>query len=257
MAKVKKSVWPGVLFTVLVVLVILIIASPFIIDSILKVGIETAITKQLNVGSSVSRVHLDITGGSIEIKDLKINNPPGYEFKYILEANSINVKADVRSLLSDTVEVNQVNFDGIAVAIEQKVVTNNMADILKSMPKKEKVEPKQKGKNVHISSLDIRDINVKAKLLPVPGKLDTAELKISKIHLSDIGGEKTMLSDVVGRIFNEIANAIAKQGTDVMPKDLINPIKDNIGQVSERIESLKQEAKDAAEKLKGLFKKKD
>ena len=70
-------------------LVILVLISPFIIDSILKVSIEKAIKKQLNVDASVSRVHLNIAAGSIEVNDLKINNPPGYEFKNILELKSI------------------------------------------------------------------------------------------------------------------------------------------------------------------------
>jgi hypothetical protein len=64
--KKRKTVWLGVLFSIVVLLVILVIASPFIIDSILKVSIVKAIKNQLNVGASVSRVHLNIAAGSIE-----------------------------------------------------------------------------------------------------------------------------------------------------------------------------------------------
>ncbi len=107
MAKEKqKSAWPGVLFTIVIMLVVLVIISPFIIDSILKVSIEKAIKSQLNVGASVSRVHLNMSAGSIEVNDLKINNPPGYEYKQVMELKSIYVKVDVRSLFSDTVDVN-------------------------------------------------------------------------------------------------------------------------------------------------------
>jgi cell division septal protein FtsQ len=52
MAKRKKT-WLGVLFTIVVVLVVLILISPFIIDGILRVSIEKAIKKQLNVDSSI------------------------------------------------------------------------------------------------------------------------------------------------------------------------------------------------------------
>jgi len=257
--KKRKTVWPGVLFSIAVLLVILVIASPFIIDSILKVSIVKAIENQLNTGASVSRVHLNMSAGSIEVNDLKIDNPPGYEYKHVMELKSIYVKVNVRSFFSDTVDVNEVSLDGATVVIEQKSLTNNLADILKSMPKKEKAKPeaekpKQEGKNVHISSLDIRDINVKAKLLPMPGKLDTAELNISAIHLSNIGGKKTTLADAVGKIFNEIVNAIARQGSDILPRDVTGSIQENAGQVSEQI---KKEAKDVTEKVKGLFKKKD
>jgi hypothetical protein len=262
--KKQKSTLPGVLFTIVVMLVLAVIISPFIIDSILKVSIEKAIKNQLNVGASVSRVHLNLAAGSIEVNDLKISNPPGYEFKNILELKSISIKANLRSLVSDTVDVNHVGLNDVAVVIEQKGLTSNLADILKSMPKKPKietVETKQKEKNIHVSRVDIQNIDVTAKLLPVPGKLDTVQLKISQLHISDIGTDKkTTFADVVGRIFNEIANAIANQGTDVMPRDVLGPIQENIDQARQQLikegEEIKKETKAAANRFKGLFKKK-
>ena len=262
MAKQKKT-WLGVIFTIVVVLVVLILVSPFIVDSILKVSIVKAIKNQLNVGASVSRVHLSISSGSIEISDLKINNPPGYEVKNILELKTIYVKANLRSLASDTVEVNQVSLDDVAVVIEQKGMTSNLNDILKSMPKKPKTdteETRQKAKSVHVSSLDIQNIDVKAKLLPVLGKLDTVQLKISALHFSDMGGKKKTLADVVGRIFKEIANAIATQGADVMPGELLGPIQENIGEAGKQLlkagEDIQKGLKDVNNPFKGLFKKK-
>lgn len=251
------------MFSIVVLLVILVIASPFIIDSILKVSIVKAIKNQLNVSASVSRVHLNMAAGSIEVNNLKINNPPGYEVKNILELKSIYVKANLRSLASDTVEVNQVSLDDVAVVIEQKGLTSNLNDILKSMPKKPKTdaeETRQKAKSVHVSSLDIQNIDVKAKLLPVPGKLDTVQLKISALHFSDMGGKKTTLADVVGRIFKEIANAIATQGADVMPGELLGPIRENISEAGKEIlkvgEDIQKGLKDVNNPFKGLFKKK-
>jgi uncharacterized protein involved in outer membrane biogenesis len=262
MAK-QKSTVTGVLFTVVVLLVVLVIFSPFIIDSILKTGIETAIKKQLNVDSSVSRVHLNMAAGSIEVNDLKISNPPGYEFERILELKSIGITADLRSLFSDTVEVNQVSLNDITIVIEQKGLTSNLNDILKSMPKKSSAEaekPAQNAKNVHISSLDIQNIDVKVKLLPIPGKSDAVQLKISALHFSNIGGKKTTLADVVGKVFTEIANAIATQGADVIPGELLGPIQENIGEAGKEIlkvgENLQKGLKDANSPLQGLFKKK-
>ena len=263
MAKAKqKTTWSGILFTIVVMLVIVVIISPFIVDNILKVSIEKAIKKQLNVDTSVGRVHLNMAAGSIEANDLRIGNPPGYEFKNILELKSISIKANVRSLVSDTIEVNQVNLNNAAVVIEQKGLTSNLNDVLKST-KKSKAETEktgQKGKNVHVASVDIQDINVTAKLLPVSGKLDTVQLKISRLHLSDIGGKKTTLADVVGKIFTEISNSIAREGSNIIPSDVLGPINENIDQASEKIlkteEEIKKEVKGATEGLKGLFKKK-
>ncbi len=262
--KKQKTALPGVLFTVVVILVLAVIILPFIIDGILKASIEKAIKSQLNVPASVSRVHLNLAAGSIEVNDLKIGNPPGYELENILELKSINVKANIRSLASDAVEVNQVSLNDLTVVIVQKDLKNNMADILISMPKKPETDTektKPGAKNIHISSLDIQNIDVQAKLLSASEKLDIAQLKISALHLSDIGGKKTTLADVIGRIFNAIADAIATQGSDVLPGDITGPIQENIDQTRKQLikksEEIKKETKEVTEKLKGLFKKKD
>ena len=61
-----------------------------------------------------------------------------------LSLNQSSIKANVRSLMSNTVEVNQVNLDDVAVVIEQKGMTSNLNDILKSMPKKPKTDNEEK-----------------------------------------------------------------------------------------------------------------
>jgi hypothetical protein len=266
MAKRKKT-WLGVLFTVVVVLVVLILISPFIIDGILRVSIEKAIKKQLNVDSSISRVHLSIGSGSIEISDLKINNPSGYEYENVLELKSIYAKADIRSLVSDTIEIQQINLDDVNVVIEQKGMTSNLADILKSMPKKpadtgETKETPKSGKNAHIASVDIKNIDVTAKLLPTPGKLGAVHLRVSTLHLSDIGGKKTTIADAVGKIFTEISAAIAAQGAGIIPGDVLGPIQGGIGEASKELLKVGGNIqkglglKDANSPLQGLFKKK-
>ncbi len=262
MAKQKKT-WLGVLFIIVVALVVLVIISPFIIDSVLKTGIETAIKKQLNVDASVARVHLNIGKGTIEVNNLKIGNPPGYEFKNILELGSINVTANIRSLLTNTVEVNQVSLTDVAVVMEQKGLSSNLNDILKSMPEKSSAkaeEPAKKGKNVHIASLDMKNIDVKAKILPLPGKADAVGFKIASLHFSDIGGEKKSLADVIGAVFTKLSKEIVAQGSGILPKDMVGPIQENIGQAGEQIlkasGSIVKDTNEASKMLKGLFQKK-
>src|SRR4030042_676105 len=222
----KKSNVSNVLFVLLIVILLAVIIGAVSINGILKSAIQAAIKKQLNVDASVSKVSLNILSGTVRISDLKIGNPPGYQFEHILETKSIMVKTSIGSLLGSPVEIEQIKIDGIAVTLEQKGLSSNLNDILKSMPEKPKTEtakPKEGGKSVHISSVDINNISVTAKLLPIPGKSDAVTLKISSLHLSNIGGEKSGLADSVKKIFTEIANAIATQGRNILPGDMVGP----------------------------------
>ncbi|PKL49192.1 MAG: hypothetical protein CVV39_03255 [Planctomycetes bacterium HGW-Planctomycetes-1] len=261
--KTKKSKASNVLFAVIIIVFLAVVIGLVSIDSILKSAIQTAIKKQLNVDASAAKVNLNIISGTVRISDLKIGNPPGYQFERILETKSIMVKTSIGSLLSDPIEIEQIKIDGIAVTLEQKGLSSNLNDILKSMPEKPKTE--KDGKSVHISSVDINDISVTAKLLPIPGKSDAVTLKIASLHLSNIGGEKSSLSDNVKKIFTEIANAIATEGKNILPSDMVGPIQENVAKslesVGEAGKQLTEEAekgvKDATKALKGLFEKKE
>ncbi|MFA6185749.1 MAG: hypothetical protein WC770_00865 [Phycisphaerae bacterium] len=267
MAK-KKNVVVGVLVTIVVLLVVAALASLFFIDGILKVAIEKEGTKQLGVGVSVEKVHLNIFNGSIAIAGLKIKNPAGYQYENMLEVASISAKADTGSLFSDVVEVNQIDINDIAVVIEQKGTVSNLSEVLKNTKGDSEAKPtpapaEKKGKNVHIASLDIADIGVTAKLLPIPGKADSVKLKIAKLHLSDIGGKETSLGEATGKIFKAISAAIASQGAGIIPADMVGSINDSlagIGKTGEEIlksTGADKEIQKAAEGLKGLFKKKE
>jgi len=268
--KTKKSNASNVLFALIIIVFLAVVIGLVAIDGVLKTAIQTAIKKQLNVGTSVSKVSLNLVSGSVQISNLKINNPSGYQYENVLETKSIVVKTSIGSLLSNPIEIEQITVDGMTVVIEQKGLSSNLNDILKGMPKKSRAEPAQTGQNaksVHISSVDINDISATAKLLPIPGKLDAVELKIQKLHLSDIGGKNSTLAEVVSRIFSEIANAIAAQGVSTFPADLLGPIQKNVTKAiedlagaSEQIlktgEDAEKKIKEAEGQLKGLFKQK-
>lgn len=263
----KKNTAANIIIALIVIVFLVVVIGLVSIDGILRSAIQTAIKKQLNVGASVSKVSLKIMSGTLEITNLKINNPKGYQFANILEAKTIFVKTSLGDLLNDPVKIEQINVDGILMILEQKGLSNNLNDLLKGMPEKEEkpAEPEKEGKSVHIASLDINDISVTAKLLPVPGKGDAVTLTIPSLHLSDLGGEKQPLAKVIGEIITEIANAVATQGQGIIPSDMIGPIQDAIqgqlGKITGEGQKIIEEAgKDiqekATEKLKGIFKPK-
>lgn len=261
--KTKKSNALNVLFALIIIIFLAVVIGLISIDGILKSAIQTAIKKQLKVDASISKVNLNIASGTVKISGLKIGNPPGYQFEHVFESNSISVTTSIGSLLGNPIEIKQIAIDGIAVVIEQKGLSSNLNDILKNMPEKPKTETaKTEGnaKSVHISSVDITDIGVTAKLLPIQGKSDAVTLKIPSLHMSDIGGEKSSLADSIKKIFTEIASAIVAKGKDILPGDMLGPIQQNVTKSLESVSELGEETKkgveDATKTLKGLFEKK-
>ncbi|MHC4361353.1 MAG: DUF748 domain-containing protein [Planctomycetota bacterium] len=258
-----------VLLAVVILIVVVAAAIRLFADRAVKMGIETAGSKALNVGVKVQDVDLSILGGSIGFQNLAIDNPPGYQQEKLLELKDAYIAVNVKSLLSDVVNIEDIKLVGANLVVEQKgISSNNLRDIMKSIPaKKEQQEPS--GKKLHIDNLELSEVTVRVNLLPVSGKSDTVTLKLKHIKMTDLGGDNEL--DVAGlsrKILLALAGGIAEQGEGVLPDEIIGSLSDQLKRLGalsgawldEGGRILKEGTdlgKDIAEGLTGLFKSKE
>jgi uncharacterized protein involved in outer membrane biogenesis len=266
----KKSL--KVLRIVLVVFIILIVivalAVRLFADRAVKMGIETAGSKALNVPVQVQDVDLSILGGSIGFQNLVIDNPPGYKHPKLLELKDAYIAVDVRSLLSDQVNIKDIKLVGANVVLEQKgISSNNLKEIMKSLPaEQEQQEPS--GKKLHIDNLELSEVTVRVKLLPVPGKVDTVTLKLKPIKMTDLGGDNKLDTGALSnKIMAAIAGGVAEQGAGLLPDEIIDPLAgelkrigqlsgDLLGEAGKILEGGGDLGKGLGEALTGLLKEK-
>lgn len=264
-----------IFLAILILLLIVVVAVNLFAGRAVKMGIETAATKTLNVGVSVGSVDLSIMAGKLTLKNLLINNPPGYQHEKLLELKNAKIEVDVKSLLSDVVKIREIKLDGVNVVLEQRGISgNNLQDVIKTISsgQKDKDKPETSGKKLHIDVLEISNIIVKVKLLPVPGKADTVTLKLSPIRMTNLGSDNKLdTAALSGKILLAIANGVVEKGVGVLPKDMVETITstlsktidlgkgiidsgDNIGK--EIIKGAENIGKGVTEGLKGLLKPK-
>jgi len=259
----------------LILIVLAVVAVNLFADYAVRVGIETAATKTLNVGVSVSNVDLSIMAGKLALQNLLINNPPGYQHDKLLELKSAKIEVDAKSLLSDVVNIREIKLDGVNVVLEKRGISgNNLQDVIKTISsgQKDKDKPETSGKKLHIDVLEISNVTVQVKLLPVPGKADTMPLKLSPIRMTNLGGDNKLdTAALSGKILLAIANGVAKQGVGVLPKDIVDTITSTLGKTidlskgiiegregigKEIIKGTEDIGKEITEGLKGLLKPK-
>jgi uncharacterized protein involved in outer membrane biogenesis len=270
-SKMKKSL--KVLRIVLAVFVILIVivalAVRLFADRAVKMGIEVAGSKALNVPVQVQDVDLSILGGSIGFQNLVIDNPPGYKHRKLLELKDAHISVDVRSLLSDQVNIKDIKLVGANVVLEQKgISTNNLKEIMKSIPAGQEEQGEPSGKKLHIANLELSDVTVRVKLLPVPGKADTVTLKLKPIKMTDLGGDNKLdTAALSGKIMAAIAGGVAEQGAGLLPDEIIDPLAGELKRIGQLSGALLGEAgkilegggdlgKGLGEALTGLLKEK-
>ncbi len=225
-----KKVLIKILVAVVVLVIVVAVMVHLLGDRALKVGIETAATKVLNVGVTVGDVSLSLLKGTLDLNNLLISNPAGYEHPNLLELDNAHVDVGVTSLLGDTVIIEEVKLDGVTVVIEQKGLSNNLNVVLASLPAGggQEAKPEEEaaaGKELQIANLEITHVKVKVKLLPIPGRVDTVELNLAPIKMTNLGsGEKMDTAKLTGIILSAIAKGVADEGAGVLPTELVGPI---------------------------------
>jgi len=222
-----------VLSAVVILIVIIAVAASLFANNALGVAIESAATKALNVGVSVGEVDLSILRGGLGIRNLVINNPPGYQHDTLLELREGRVTVDTRSLLSDVVNIKDITLDGVNVVLEQRGISgNNLQDIIKELPAKEKQTSESAGKKLHIDNLEVTNIKVNVKLLSIPGKVDTFSIKLAPIKMTDLGGENDLDTIALSRkLLLAIAGRIAEKGAGLLPDEMLGSLASELGKL--------------------------
>ena len=248
-----------ILLAILILIILAVVAINLFADRAVRVGIETAATKTLNVGVSVSNVDLSIMGGKLALQNLLINNPPGYQHDKLLQLKNAEIEVDVKSLLSDVVNIKEIKLDGVNVVLEQRGISgNNLQDVITAIRNGSK---EGEGKKLRVDNLEISNITVRMKLPSVPAQDDTITLELSTIRMTNLGYDNKLdMADLSGEIVLAIANRVVEQGVGVLPKDIITtliPTLDKTIDLSTRIiESTEDIGKEITEGIKSLLKPK-
>jgi hypothetical protein len=238
------------LWVLLALVVVLVVAFNLYADRAIKWGIEKAGASALKVKVGLDKANLSILGGSLGLRNLVISNPEAYQNKTFLQLKNGSVKVRTSTLLSGTIRISEIKLEGISVVLEQRgVVSNNIQDILKNLPADDKTE-KTEGKKLHIDSLEMTDISVSVKVLPVPGKPDTVSLKLPPIKMKDLGSDgKMTTSALVSKIIVAISAGIAENGAGLIPDDIIKPLNGTLKNLGQLSGQLLKESKDVSEGL--------
>ncbi len=252
-----KKVITFIAIGLLAIIIIAMVLFTLFGDKLIRTAIETGGKKALQVDVRLEDISLSLLRGEVELTNLDIDNPQGYEHSSFMKIGYGHLNLNTGSLMSDTIKMEKIQFDDVKLVIEQKDGTNNLKEIRDNLPKSESTKSKPKkesqkegqGKNFSIKVLEINNIEVKAKLFSTPGRADEITLKLKPIRLENLGTDEVFdTAALAAEILKAISIEITKQGADVLPREMLDSIKDELG----------KSATDAALKgLGDLFKKKE
>ncbi len=227
--KKKKGLLVKILGITLLVIVLLFAGVLFFIDNILETGIRTGGGLIMKTKVEVESVRLKILRGTLDIKNLRVENPEGSTNRYAFELPAFHIGLEVGSLLSDKIIVNSIEITGMRVDYEPRlkggsniqILLDNMedpkkkpaADAEQGATEKEKAEAeKAVSKQVVIKDLVVRGGSIDVTLLG-----QTATIPMPPVHMTGIGENQAVtMIEAITMFMKELVVSVVKASNQVV-----------------------------------------
>lgn len=216
----------AILFFVVVLIVLVIVGvlgMTLFADRAVKAAVESAGTRTLNVRVAVAQAGASLLRGSMDLRSIRIANPPDYEGPLLLKLDTVHVTAEPASLLRDEIHIRDMRLDGMEVFVEQRGLRNNLYEVIR--PLREPETPT--GRTLLIDRLTIADITVHIVVATLPGQppAQPITLKVAPITMTDLGRDERMDTAVlIGRVLLAVAAGVADQAGGILPRETLGEI---------------------------------
>lgn len=252
----KKRILFGLLAVIIIALAVIWGSLESIVKKVVnKYGSEATGTEVRLEGFNLSPFN-----GTAAIKGLTVANPANYKSPYLISLGGVSVKLDMKSLLSDTIIVEDITIEKPVITYEmlsltqnnikqlQSNLAKNTASAEKSMDEaakapKKTAEDEVASKKVIIKKVTVREGELKA-VTAVPGDKGALDVVLPEIVLTDIGGQNkseslvASFSKILNKILSTASQTVVKSGLN----DLKNVAKENldnvVGGVKDKVKTL-------------------
>jgi hypothetical protein len=206
-------------------------------DALVKRALERYGPQVTGVSVRVKEVKIEPLDGSGAIRGLELGNPQGFSAPHALTLGEVRLAVDPKTLTSDVVHVKEISLESPSITYERGAQGDNLSTIQKhiqaQLPQsrgggeaKKEDAPQRKFIVDHVQ---VRKARVSY------GGLVNADLP--DLHLRDLGKKRG------GATAAEIANEVWTEVT-----------RSAVAHAPAALEGLRDKAKDAAERLRGLIK---
>lgn len=116
------------------------------------------LSKKLGVPVSIESINFGIS--DIEVKEIEIGNPPGYNLPKAFSAEEIEISAPVTELLKSNIEIDEIEVEDIYLGIEFDTKTSasgNWSKIFSNFQQRAEIN-KEAGKEVLVKKLVFKNI---------------------------------------------------------------------------------------------------
>jgi uncharacterized protein involved in outer membrane biogenesis len=225
----------------LIVVVGLVVAGVFYIDSVARAAIEVAGTQALGVKTTVDKVSIGLLSGQAGLNQLNVANPPDYKAPQFLALGEGSVTVTPASLLENVIRVPKIEFSDIDISFEQNVGGKSNVDVILANLKKFAGEGSSSGgggggseKKFVVDELTITNVTVTARAQGMPIADQGITIKVPKIQLKDIGsgGKDPMgLNQLSALVVSTVLQAVLDASGGQLPAVFVQGLTNGLGDI--------------------------
>jgi hypothetical protein len=195
-----------------------------------RVTVENITSSTLGVPTQIDKLKFNPFAGSLEVKQLIVENPAGFSSPYLLGMSDFELKLTPSSLFSSTVEVQKLSINSLNIFIEQGF-SLNLSSVLNRL--KENAKNAKSSENKTAPEAKIKANNISLKGIEVAVKLPfwQRSVKLPNVNLENLqtqDGHGLSLSEVFSRIFAQAIAPVAKDNLLELPKSILDLLKRSI-----------------------------
>ena len=261
-----KRLW-RILLVVLALIIIAVVILMISIDAIAKFGVERGGSYALGVDTTLDSLKLGLLSGELTMNGLRVANPAGFSGQQFMKSGRFELSVRPASLLSDTIQVNKFELDGLEIDIEQRTSGSNVGTILDNLKRlggeKKKGQENTKeqpseGKKVMVDKVLVKNVQARFHLLPevspLPITVKVPEIELTNVSSEDAGG--VVVAQLVARILPAILKSVLDAGEGVVPADFLKTVNTQLTQTVKAIGGQAEKLlNQAAGQLKGVGEK--
>lgn len=224
----------------IVIVIIALLVVVLRINGIAKAGIERGGEYALGVPTAVDKVDISLLGGTVGLEGLQVSNAPGFDpAPYLMRNTKFNFGINTGSIMSDTIEVDLIELDGLDFYIVKKDGKDNIKPILDHLKKFEGGEKAQEetgsSKKLIVKKIVIKNITAHVDLPVVGQKTVTLGEDIVLENVTQDNAKGMVMSEIMARIFPMITAAVVQSLGDILPGDLMASLNGGLADVADQL----------------------
>ncbi len=253
-----------IIYKLLGLVVVLVVAVVFFIDSIGKDYAQDYAQKLLKTPVSISQFDSHILDKSLNINFIEVQNPPNFKGKNAFSLDYFSLK--IGDISDNLIVIDEIKFDGLKFTLEQNANKVNLTQLLDNLEKQNKSTSattskaqENQEKRIKIKRFKVNNISLK-----VDTKWLKTTLKVPNISVHNFGGNSGAKIDEIGKqvikeILHSLKKALEEKGIEAGKKeieaDLRRKIEQKLG-IQGGLDSLKKQldTDEIKNKAKDLFK---